>query len=143
MSDSSLLPPANDVCEGYVFTGVCLSTGVCPIACWDTPPGPEGDTPRQTPIACWDTVNKRAVRTRWERILIICRILKIAWDSFQSHQIHAPDNRKTILCRYLENVYPEQTLPDKQGRGGFPKGGMPSNVKRNSKILNSGLVIIC
>ena len=21
------LPPANEVCEGYVFTGVCLSTG--------------------------------------------------------------------------------------------------------------------
>ena len=28
-----LLPPANKVCEGYVFTGVCLSTGglaLCP-----------------------------------------------------------------------------------------------------------------
>ena len=24
---SELLPPANEVCEGYVFTGVCLSTG--------------------------------------------------------------------------------------------------------------------
>ena len=24
---SCLLPPANEVCEGYVFTGVCLSTG--------------------------------------------------------------------------------------------------------------------
>ena len=24
----SLLPPANEVCEGYVFTPVCLSTGV-------------------------------------------------------------------------------------------------------------------
>ena len=23
----NLLPPANVVCEGYVFTGVCLSTG--------------------------------------------------------------------------------------------------------------------
>ena len=22
----ALLPPANEVCEGYVFTGVCLST---------------------------------------------------------------------------------------------------------------------
>ena len=22
-----LLPPANEVCEGYVFTGVCLFTG--------------------------------------------------------------------------------------------------------------------
>ena len=26
-----LLPPANEVCEGNVFTGVCLSTGgLCP-----------------------------------------------------------------------------------------------------------------
>ena len=28
-----LLPPANEVCEGYVFTGVCLSTGgACMVA---------------------------------------------------------------------------------------------------------------
>ena len=26
----SLLPPANEVCKGYVFTGVCLSTGGLP-----------------------------------------------------------------------------------------------------------------
>ena len=26
MSAKLLLPPANEVCEGYVFTGVCLST---------------------------------------------------------------------------------------------------------------------
>ena len=44
-----LLPPANEVCKGYISTGVCLSTGggVCPIACWDTPPGRH--TPGQTP----------------------------------------------------------------------------------------------
>ena len=31
-----LLPPANEVCEGYVFTGVCLSTpgGACMCGCW-------------------------------------------------------------------------------------------------------------
>ena len=31
-----LLPPANEVCEGYVFTGVCLSTrgGACLVAPW-------------------------------------------------------------------------------------------------------------
>ena len=30
----TFLPPANEVCEGYVFTGVCLSTwgGVCVVA---------------------------------------------------------------------------------------------------------------
>ena len=55
------LPPANEVCEGYVFTGVCLSTGgsasgpgVCgrhPLAdtpFWQTPPfgrHPLSDTP--------------------------------------------------------------------------------------------------
>ena len=28
-----MLPPANEVCEGYVFTGVCLSTGgACMVA---------------------------------------------------------------------------------------------------------------
>ena len=55
-----LLPPANVVCEGYVFTPVCQSFcsqgGVCLSACWDTPllgsrhpPGadsPPGSKPR-------------------------------------------------------------------------------------------------
>ena len=27
MNECKFLPPANEVCEGYVFTGVCLSTG--------------------------------------------------------------------------------------------------------------------
>ena len=41
-----LLPPANEVSEGYVSTGVCLSRGgVCPIACWDTLPPPGADKP--------------------------------------------------------------------------------------------------
>ena len=34
----TFLPPTNVVCEGYVLTGVCLSTGgVCLSACWETP----------------------------------------------------------------------------------------------------------
>ena len=62
---NTFLPPANEVCEGYVFAGVCLSTGGClplvpeggvchtphpgqmpPLA--DTPPwvdNPSGQTP--------------------------------------------------------------------------------------------------
>ena len=43
-----LLPSA---CEGYVFTGVCLSTGgVCLSAYWDTTP-PEQTSPRETATA--------------------------------------------------------------------------------------------
>ena len=38
----AILPPANEVCEGYVllFTPVCHSVhrGVCLCACWDTLP---------------------------------------------------------------------------------------------------------
>ena len=68
----------------------CLSVhrgDVCPIACWDTPPGPEADTPSprgRHPLpsacwdththmrsACWDTVNKRALRIPLECILVI------------------------------------------------------------------------
>ena len=53
---SLFLPPANEVCEGYVFTPVCQS--FCSRvggACWDTTPWkqtspPEADTPqKQTP----------------------------------------------------------------------------------------------
>ena len=35
-----LLPPANVVCEGYVFTGVCLSTGGWYPSMHCRPPGP-------------------------------------------------------------------------------------------------------
>ena len=58
-----LLPSANEVCEGYVFTPVCqsfCSQGVCLSACWDTPqdqappradipPGPGTPQSRQPP----------------------------------------------------------------------------------------------
>ena len=44
------------------------------------------------------------------------------------------------IHRYLETVYPEQTLPDKNGRGGFPKGAVPNYSRKNSKILNKGWV---
>ena len=48
------LPPANEVCEGYVFTGVCLSTGV----------GSVGET---LPLDS----NVRAVRILLECILVL------------------------------------------------------------------------
>ena len=80
-----LLPPTNEVCEGYVFTGVCLSTGEgclplvrggvsathtpvrhtprqtppLPSACWDTPPAQcmLGIRSHPLPSACWDTAS--------------------------------------------------------------------------------------
>ena len=42
--ESFLLPPANTVCEGYVFTGVCLSTGG--VCLWSQ--GVSATHPRQT-----------------------------------------------------------------------------------------------
>ena len=89
-----LLPPANEVCEGYVFTGVCLSRG-CLSSPWADTPSPQADTtparhptaqcmleyttPCQVhagihpPVQCmlgWNTVNKRAVRTHWNAFLL-------------------------------------------------------------------------
>ena len=46
---------------------VCPQGGICPIACWDTPP-PWADTPVRS--VCWDMVNKRAVRIPLECILV-------------------------------------------------------------------------
>ena len=46
-----ILPPANEVWEGYVFTHVCQSFcshvggGVCPSACWDYLPRTRGRPP--------------------------------------------------------------------------------------------------
>ena len=72
-----LLPPASEVCGGYVYTSVRLSTGrvsathttppeqippSLPSAGWDTHP---------LPSECWDTVNKRAVCIPLECILVL------------------------------------------------------------------------
>ena len=50
--EEPLLPPANEVCEGYVFTGVCLSTGVsAPLHAGIHPPDERQIPPsRQTPL---------------------------------------------------------------------------------------------
>ena len=93
----ALLPPANEVCEGYVFTGVCLSTGggcvvapgghawllwggmcgcsrgACVVAlgghAWLLWGGHAWDTTRYG-----DTVNKWAVRILLECILVVCYV---------------------------------------------------------------------
>ena len=71
------LPPANEVCEGYVFTGVCLSTGgVCSIAAGKHIPLGRYPPARHPPgSACWDTVKKRAVSIPLECILVFVYIL--------------------------------------------------------------------
>ena len=93
----TLLPPANEVCEGCVFTSVCLSTGwgvSAPVHAW-IHPWDKRQTPadqRQTPTSPWDdrqthppggdtlppaqcilgdTGNKRAVHILLECILVV------------------------------------------------------------------------
>ena len=53
-----LLPPANEVCEGYVFTDVCLSRGGgCLPLVWGCVCLPH--TPRQTPPIPWADLPSR------------------------------------------------------------------------------------
>ena len=77
------LPPANEVCEGYVFTGVCLFTGggACVVAlgrrgawhAWLLPGGMHGCSPGEpawNTMRYGDTINERAVRILLECILV-------------------------------------------------------------------------
>ena len=78
----SYLPPAHEVCDGYVFTRVCLSTGgeggvpgqVHPRAGTHTPTQTRYTPPDQVhpPEQCMlgDTGNKRAVRILLKCILV-------------------------------------------------------------------------
>ena len=97
IQECQYLPPANEVCEGYVFTRVCHSAhkGECLPQCmlgctppsgpeagtpWDqrqtpldqrqtTPPGPEAGTSREQ-CMLGDTGNKWAVRILLDCILV-------------------------------------------------------------------------
>ena len=78
--EGSLLPPANEVCEGCVFTHVCQSFcsrggWVCPIACWDTPPWDQ----RQAPP--WDQRQTHPPGTRG----------RPPWDQRQTNPIPGPE----------------------------------------------------
>ena len=73
------LPPANEVCEGYVFTGVCLSTGRgrgCMHPGGLHLEGGPGASASRVGLGrpphriLWDRVNKRAVRILLECILV-------------------------------------------------------------------------
>ena len=92
--------------QGNIFAPVCHSVhgGICPIACWDIPPGPEAGTPpppgpeagtpppradtpwdqRQVSLPrSRDTGNKRAVR-----ILLQCNlVIKSGFIYFMSLEI--------------------------------------------------------
>ena len=94
---SSLLPPANEIYEGYVFTPVCqsfcsqggLHLGVCAsmgrsksgglypvLVCGG---GQVGRLPPNRIL--WDTVNERAVHILLERILVLyVKITKCNWS---------------------------------------------------------------
>ena len=92
----TFLPPASEVCEGYVFTGVCLSTGglsrslsgegvlVRGGSLSGGVSGPEGVSVRERPPAERDppTVNERAVRILLGCILLIMKNLG-EWISIQ------------------------------------------------------------
>ena len=92
------LPPANEVCEGYVFTPICQSFcslgGVCP-RCTSSPairgrlPPPTPDqrqTPPPLPEQCMlgNTGNKRAVRILLECILVLTCLWTSANESPES-----------------------------------------------------------
>ena len=65
------LPPANEVCEDYVFTGVCLSTeGVSPGGRGVSVQG--GLCPGRPPLYC----KERAVRILLECILVIYSVTR-------------------------------------------------------------------
>ena len=86
--EGSLLPPANEVYEGYVFTHVCQSFcsqwgggwWVCPIACWDTPPWDQ----RQAPP--WDQRQAHPPGTRG----------RPPWDQRQANPIPGPRGRPPL-----------------------------------------------
>ena len=71
-TSQSFLPSANEVCEGYVFTGVCLS--VHEGSPWQRPPvhrpPVDRDPPGQRLPLDRDNGNERAVRILLECILV-------------------------------------------------------------------------
>ena len=113
VSINHLLPPANKVCEGYVFIGVCLSTGGVsasgPGGC--LPPPPQADTPlgkhppEQTPpwantphplAQCWDT------HTPTQCMLGYTPLWWILQDTVNKRVVHIPLECIRVLFHYFK-----------------------------------------
>ena len=108
---SLYLPPANEVCEGYVFTGVCLSTGWRGHA-WHACP------PQQT---LWDALNERAVC-----ILLECILVRQYFHTFCSGgrgEGRSPCDRYPwcIGCYCIEPLQPVRPLQDRVNTINFIK----------------------
>ena len=95
------LPPANEVCEGYVFTPVCHSVhrgGLpqCMLGCTPGTIGRHSPPQEQTPpeqCMLGDTGNKRALRILLECNLVIMFLLQL---KFRLNCIYP-----TLSCIYL------------------------------------------
>ena len=105
-----ILPPANEVCEGYVFTGVCLPTGgMCGRGrAWQGACMAGGVRGRGAYMAhpqqiLRDTVNERAVR-----ILLECILVKFHFNTLvvQNEHLDIPLN---FFAKFLFNAL--QTIP--------------------------------
>ena len=116
-----LLPPATKLGQCYVFTRVCDSVhrwGVCPIACWDTPPRdqtPPNQAPPQDQTAL-DTGNKRTVCILLEcNLVYVCKyklLFMKYWKVWQSKWFwkvlifeifESPDHFRKFLKKILKN----------------------------------------
>ena len=79
-----LLPPANEVCEGYVFTVICLSTGGCLPDRDPSDRDPQTENPLDRVYPFWTETsldrdppygNERTVRILLECILVSVQYL--------------------------------------------------------------------
>ena len=138
-----LLPPANEVCEGYVFTGVCPSTGGVsallhagihspPPPREQTPPGEDTPRSRHPCSACWEirsTSGRHA--SYWNAYLLVVIILHVTSETLRK-------NKGNLRCMATVKIDGFNSMFDFYIEGGLYLAGFTwQNFKNIQKLDGS------
>ena len=142
-----LLPPANEICKGYVFTRVCLSAPWAGTAPRQVPP-PRAGTPlgRYTPSGqvhpLWAGTPPLGRYTPWQVHPL---------GRYTPRQVHPPQcmlgygqqaggTHPTGMHSCLVKLFPENNMEIKEivqrGRGGRPWLPHPSRIRECNELLS-------
>ena len=144
-----LLPPANEVCKGYVFTSVCLWTRgvVCQtLALGQTPPGrhpPRQTPPRQTPLQGRQPPGQTSpcqvhagIHTLPAQCMLGCTPPAQCWDTANKRVVCIPLECILVIWIIHMTIVPERLSESLQEFKPFLNCRVRGNNKSNLQVVS-------